>query len=256
MRKKLPRTNFLNTQFGIAVKDFGLQLRKSSAIQHPGSKGGEREDGLKNFLMERLPTRFSVVSGEVVDVHGNTSPQLDIMIYDKSVNFPLLSASTQVLPAEALLAAIEVKSTISNAEVIRCCEAARKLRKLRPYGKKLKGTDVGENPDSSARYYYGVFAYASDLVADSWKQNEHSRFKKADGGKHLVDLVYVLDRGIINVSEQKGRDEDENGGAITAFYFSILNFITREAGRRKETPYQQYTASENRSWVWLADTRS
>lgn len=114
-KKKLPRTPYLNPQFGAAVKDFGLSFLKTQSINHRGSKGTAREGVLGDFFREQLPGRYSVTEGEVVDLHGHTSPQLDLMFYDASVDFPFRTEGADILAAEALLSSIEVKSKLTNA---------------------------------------------------------------------------------------------------------------------------------------------
>jgi hypothetical protein len=61
----------------------------------------------------------------------------------------------------------------------------------------------------------------------------------------------VVERGFLNIAHRIGRREDEDGGAITSFYFSILNFIQREAHRRKDTPFDRYVTHATDAWVKL-----
>lgn len=249
--KKLPRSPYLNPAFSAAVKEFGIELIKTSAIKHRGNKGSEREKVLRDFFTERLPNRFAVTEGEIVDLYGNTSPQMDLIFYDQGVDFALNSGSTSILPAEAVLATIEVKSALNSTEVCSCVSAAKKLRNLKPHGKKLAGKDIGNSESRKARYLHCVFAYDSDIQCSNWLNSEGARFIAQCNGEHLIDSVYVVDRGIINIKDKIGRVEDDEGGAITNFYFSVLNFLQREAGRRKETPFERYTKSATAAWKKL-----
>jgi hypothetical protein len=70
-------------------------------------------------------------------------------------------------------------------------------------------------------------------------------------GEHLVDTVYVLNRGLLNLTNDRGRLEDADGSAITSFYFSLLNFIQREGGRRSDTPYSEYASLLGGRWESL-----
>ena len=67
----------------------------------------------------------------------------------------------------------------------------------------------------------------------------------------MPDGYYILNRGLLNIAANIGMPEDANGGAITNFYFSILNFVQRESKRRKATPYYHYVTHQNRSWSKL-----
>lgn len=54
-------------------------------FDHPTAKGDGREDLLRRFLAERVGTTFGVSKAEVVDSEGNTSGELDVVIFDQSV---------------------------------------------------------------------------------------------------------------------------------------------------------------------------
>jgi hypothetical protein len=249
-KRRLPRSQFLNSRFGAALQEFGIALKKSSAINHPVSKGSSREESLRAFFRERLPTSYAVAEGEVVDLNGRVSPQLDLVFYDQSRNFALIANKIQVLPAEALLASIEVKSVLTKSEIEKSARAVRKLPELQPFGQPLGGTDIGDGPSAArtARYFHCVFAYDTDLSLGNWLNWEAARFSSFCEDEHLFDSAYVLNRGVINLPGNVAKLEDENGGAITNFYFSILTFLLREEGRRPNTPYDRYVTHETKDW--------
>jgi hypothetical protein len=241
-----------NTRFAAALNHFGAALLETSGIAHKGIKGTKREDAFRNFLAERLPKRYGVASGEVVDQLNTIGPQLDVLVYDQTRDFSFSDGTIHVLPAEALLVSIEVKTKLDANEIRKCCEAARKLRTLKPFKVALGGKDLGAE-NTNARYLHCVFAYETDLVdSPSWLKTEAQRFAShTSAEEHLIDNVYVLRRGLLNLSRNRGRTEDDKGSAITSFYFSILNFIEREGNRRKETPYQDYASFLSGRWVSL-----
>lgn len=214
-----------NNRFAAALSHFGTALLETSGIRHSGIKGSKREDTFRNFLIQRMPKRYGVASGEVVDQLNTAGPQLDALIFDQTRDFSFSDGDVQVLPAEALLASIEVKSKLSADEIEKCCNAARKLRALRPFKKPLGGTDVGRLTDQSnnhARYLHCVFAYDTDLTEATWMQSETERFRKNGcRSEHLIDAVYVLSRGLINLGHSRGRLEDEHGSALQVFIFQF-----------------------------------
>lgn len=245
----LPRSPYLNARFAAAIEHFGADLKASASIAHSVIKGGEREQSLTGFMRERLPERFGVATGEVVDLNGRTSPQLDILIYDRYADFAFNGGSQSIIASEALLASVEIKSKLTSLEVAKCADAARKLRQLRPHNRELGGRDVGKlDGKKRARYMHCVFAFDTDLKISKWPKNEVTRFDAELGSEHLIDAAYILGRGIINFNYRKARSEDGSGGAITSFYFSILNFVLREADRRRPTPYDRYVTHNVKSW--------
>jgi hypothetical protein len=252
-RKALPRSPYLNSRFAAAMEEFGIAFKKSSRTKHKGNRGRAREASLAQFFQERLPKVFAVVEGEVVDLNGAVSPQLDLMFYNQTDNFPFEVQGSHILPAEALLASVEVKSKLDNGELKKSVAAAKRLRSLQPYGRALSGTNVGSTPNNAtvARYYHCIFAYDSNLAKKNWMKKEYARILKHAGTQHLIDAVYVLNKGLLNIPARNGQAEDGKGAAITNFYFSILNFIRRENDRRKDTPYKRYVTHPTRAWTKL-----
>ena len=59
------------------------------------------------------------------------------MIYDCLHNVPVYSGEALILPAEALLASVEVKSRLTQQELTKSVMAAAKLKKLRPFKRDL-----------------------------------------------------------------------------------------------------------------------
>lgn len=67
----------------------GLQKQMSAQlstnrdfIEHPGSKGDALENAWIEWLRKYLPSRYCVDKAIVIDHEGNTSQQIDIVIYD------------------------------------------------------------------------------------------------------------------------------------------------------------------------------
>ena len=253
LRKAHAVPTFAST-FVSALREFSNAFFETTDVSHTTVKGTLREIPLAVYLNKRLPSIYKVASGVVVDLLNNESPQLDVLIYDQTKNFPFQAGGTVViLPAEALLASVEVKSQLNSTEVAKCVTAAHKLRELRPFNKPLGGQDIGDplRSKTQARFFHCVFAMSSDLSAENWASAEYARFARSDAKQsHNVDLVYVLHRGLINIRERKVLPENKDTGqAFLNFYFSMLNFIDRENGRRGPTPYASYAAKMGGRWI-------
>jgi hypothetical protein len=92
------------------------QARAIGVFDHPTAKGDGREDLLRRFLTERVGTTFGVSKAEIVDSEGNTSGELDVVIFDQSVASSLsVLGERRVVRAEAVAVTIEVKSHFSPA---------------------------------------------------------------------------------------------------------------------------------------------
>lgn len=223
-------------------------------INHSLTKGEEREDPLIEFLNDNLPKKFSVVKGEVVDLFNSSSPQIDIMIYDNSRNIPLYSGGSCILPAEALLASIEIKSKLTQDETKKILKSVEKLKSLKPFRQALDKVVTGrsENDKVICRYYHCVFAYDTDISETDWITKEITRIRNVAEEEviesTLIDQIFVLNKGLINVAHSIGKGSDNNTETFLYFYMNLVNFLERENGRRKTVPYLEYAGNVTRGY--------
>lgn len=94
------------------------QLEFAEDIEHNPTKGELRETAIRSSLRGIIPTGFDVCSGFVTDAYGTTSPQLDIVLYQKGTVSPVfLQNEAAIIPIESFRTAIEVKSTLRTADL-------------------------------------------------------------------------------------------------------------------------------------------
>jgi len=84
-------------------------------ITHPGSKGDALENAWIEWLQKYLPNRYSIEKAIVIDCEGNTSQQIDIVIYDNWFTpFIFSQNGFHYIPAEGVYAIFEVKPDIQG----------------------------------------------------------------------------------------------------------------------------------------------
>ena len=100
-------------------------------ITHPGSKGDSLENAWIEWLRTYLPSRYCVDKAIVIDSDGNTSHQIDIVIYDNMYTPFIFSQNDfHYIPAEGVYAIFEVKPDIyGNIEYV--CDKIESVRQLR-----------------------------------------------------------------------------------------------------------------------------
>jgi hypothetical protein len=229
-------TEPVSSAFKSAALEIASAFLKSEPFRHAATKGSEREIPVQEFFRKNLPGTYNVARGEVVDLCESHSPQLDIMIFDGQRNFPLLSGESCILPAEAFLVGIEVKSLLSRKELSVSLESASKLRKLRPFRMDLSSPrEAGKAADKKSRYFYCLFAYNTDIAANDWLSKEHARLVDVANSLKIqdsvIDRLYVANRGLIHPDAKRGIMEEANSGvALLNLYMHILNFLARENG--------------------------
>src|SRR5882724_4680825 len=84
----------------------------------PFDRGQPRETAVREFLSTRLPGRYGVGEGIVIDTSGGQSRQCDVVIYDRE-RTPILSSETAVTiwPFESVYAVAQVKSKLTRSEL-------------------------------------------------------------------------------------------------------------------------------------------
>lgn len=119
------------------LSDVAKEMRaKSAAIRrdfssHRLSAGENREHLVAKFLTDHLPRKFGVSGGMVFSHDGMFSKQADLVIVDEQDNAPLYPSSRHKLwPVEAVYALIEVKTTLSPADLTDAVGKCRRFKSL------------------------------------------------------------------------------------------------------------------------------
>jgi hypothetical protein len=100
-----------------------------SDLNHKLTKGELRELFVTNILESFLTNQFDIGSGIIINQSGIQSNQTDIIIYDNRILPPFIKEQhIGVYPAESVIATIEVKSNLTNLELLKAEEAARRLK--------------------------------------------------------------------------------------------------------------------------------
>lgn len=100
---------------GKLSKDFDALER---TVRFAPAKGIPAEDLVRRFLSERLPKRYGVGQGTVINDRGDQSRQCDVIVYDV-LACPIVEyhAEHLFLPVESVYAVIEVKSSLTSNEL-------------------------------------------------------------------------------------------------------------------------------------------
>jgi hypothetical protein len=174
------------------------------AVQHPGLKGAFFEETFRGFLREYLPKSLDISTGVLVDAHGNSSRQVDVIVSD-AAKTPILyrSGDVRVIPVECVYAIIEVKAYLDNNEIDGILKNMKSVRALE---KKSYYKPAGPVRTSSKLYgkewemwptTYFVFAFDSTELNTlaSYIEQKHKEERLPEWSR--IDTVCVLDKGVI-----------------------------------------------------------
>lgn len=232
---------------------------QADAVRHRPSKGRAREHPVRVFLGGQLPDRFGFLSGEAIDFYGNRTPQLDLIVYDRMRVGPFFAAGEDgLIPAEAILATIEVKSVVNRDAMDQFTKSVAELHRLRPYKNSFVfARPGGAKDDGAPRVQSTLFGYGSDLREEGWARSELERARECISENACpvrgVDRIVVLDRGVILPAEGEAIIKSAQTGVLRTWFFHLVNFLTREAERRRAFPWSAYAdPTEDESRVELA----
>ena len=171
---------------------------------HKGLKGTCREQFVHQFLSQHIPSLYEVLSGEIVDSDGRTSPQQDVIIHNPSIPKMTTSPLTSVVLAEGAVAAIEVKSQLkSKEEIVEVLMEVGQVKALKKeessgfYRPTALENDGKAWEDNSVRSI--VIAYESGSM-ELFKTTLGEFYAKSQP-RECVDLIILLDRGVIGKSD-------------------------------------------------------
>ena len=84
-------------------------------VPHSPTVGALREEYLSEFFRELVPNSVSITSGFIADAAGNISPQLDLIVTQKS-SLPLITMKDglSIVPVESAILVAEIKSTLTT----------------------------------------------------------------------------------------------------------------------------------------------
>jgi len=104
----------------------------SRSIIHSGLTGRLREIIVGDLLKPWLNPHLKTATGVIIDHYGNQSKQIDVIVYDERITPPILLNNQEgFVPCHAVVATIEVKSTLSSGTVKDAIENARSVKLLK-----------------------------------------------------------------------------------------------------------------------------
>lgn len=124
--------DFLKTALIEVENEFRSHLqRKRKTITHDGTLGDAVEDDWIALLKQYLPARYCVAKAFAIDHQGNTTDQLDCLIYDAHFTPALFGKDRHLyVPAEAVYATFEIKQSVNAAHLRAAAKKAASIRRL------------------------------------------------------------------------------------------------------------------------------
>jgi Domain of unknown function (DUF6602) len=183
-----------------------LSLRESrTKFHHSGNLGEANEAAFRNFLRAHLPPKYRLGDGEVIDMAGRRSHQMDVIVADEEQPFEVkVNDPAQLMIIEGVSAAAEVKTTLKTTELRDCLEKGRSFKSLEAIlggSTTLAPTEIDGNPNSDLPRFYQhrpFFAFAYEGAIDIGTLGEmlsKEGYSPERDAVPALDAVFILDKG-------------------------------------------------------------
>jgi hypothetical protein len=108
------------------------EAEQAGLLEHSSMVGSAREFLIKRVLKSILPSIIHFGTGKVIDSAGNTSRQMDIILFDPRFPKFEIESGIGMYPLEGIIATIEVKSTLTVKSLREALENTWSLIQLTP----------------------------------------------------------------------------------------------------------------------------
>ena len=205
-----------------------------SGLDHAVLRGSLREAFVRDLLRPVLPARLGFAHGLIASAYEEQSTEQDVVIFDSdALPTVLLDGVNGLIPIEAALYSIEVKSCLNNALLKETHDKAARLSTIHH----LPSPD-GVTPEHVIPC---LFAWDSDLVSQS--SNELERYKKlvSDQSNPPLRAICIVGRGYwFFTSRWNGIEADNEFAEVKAFIAGIFDTYERVASTRVRVGLGQY----------------
>jgi len=217
----------LKQMFSGLQKQMTSQLNTNREfITHPGSKGDALENAWIEWLQKYLPNRYSVDKAIIIDHEGNTSHQIDVVIYDNWFTpFIFSQNGFHYIPAEGVYAVFEVKPDINGSAggqnyIEYAAEKIESVRVLKRTSTNIINAGTKINPRGLTKIIGGILTSTNSFTHD----NNHTIEKhlNTQNGYKGIDIGCIADYGSFYI--------DYNGKE---------NFDTKDFDQRIKDYYEQ-----------------
>jgi hypothetical protein len=189
-------------------------------LAQPGAKGDASEINWLKMLEEHLPHRYQAHKAFIIDSNGDSSDQIDIVIYDRQYTPLLYNRDGQMfIPAESVYGVFEVKQELDKGNIEYAGKKAASVRKLTRTSTIIPHAGGNYGPKPLFSLIAGILTYENKwnppfgkpLVKVLQEQPEIER----------LDLGCAVASGAFEVIYRRGENVEirHNEGEITLIYF-------------------------------------
>ena len=195
---------------------------------HQGTKGEATEASWIHLLQEYLPNRYAIERAMVVDSNGETSQQIDIVIFDRQYTpFVINYEGLIYIPAESVYAVFEVKQDISKEHIEYASEKVQSVRRLLRTSALITDHTGETRKKALFEIPAGILTLSSSWkpgLGDSFEEAIKNSWSEVHGRIHLGCVL--CEGGFRVVSENDGLTIEKSDPDASLMYFLMSLFKT------------------------------
>jgi hypothetical protein len=242
-------------------------------ITHTGSKGDALENAWIEWLRNYLPKRYSVDKVIVIDCEGNTSHQIDIVIYDSWFTpFMFSQNGFHYIPAEGVYAVFEVKPDIKGTSdgksyIEYAGEKIESVRKLKRTSTTMINSGQKMKPRGLTKIIGGILTSTNSFYHNNENKTIETKIKEL---KNLtaIDIGCIADYGCFYVDYSGDEDSkiddfekrikdyyikrdfksitfSEKDSSLVAFFLQLTKYLQQSIGTIPAIDLNAYSKSVN-----------
>ena len=184
-------------------KVLATQAEAAGIFDHPDNIGEAREVFMNHFLKNNLPPHLRLWTGEIIDhtvtpTNQKRRHQVDLAVARDDVPvFRVDEDAAALMPCEAVLATIEVKSQLTKEHAFSAFRAIQAWRAMERSG----GAGIALVRAPPSRIINYIFAFKGPTIETLAAYMREFSDKNAVPLGHLFDVCVVLNRGTIIVND-------------------------------------------------------
>jgi hypothetical protein len=209
--------------------------RAVTSITHPVVKGTIQEILLRELFRPLAPSDVGIGTGQIVTLDNRQSSQQDVLIYDRRILPPaLFEGTTGLFPVESVLAAVEVKTKLTAAELREAHKNAAEVNGYTYYHGDGESTRIVKHAISE------VFALDSDLAASG--KTELDRYREIDPTDDPpLRAICVVGRGYwFYDREWRFEPPNDDHEEVLKFIAGLFDMFIKVAQTRPHPGFSRY----------------
>lgn len=211
----------LQTLFKALQQNMITEASFSDYHEHPTDKGDNTEACWIKWFNENLPNRYIASKAKVIDCEGNTSDQIDIVIYDGQYSYLAFNKNNVLyIPAESVYAVFEVKQVVNKSNIEYAEKKAASVRRLKRTSAPIPYAGGIYDPKEPPHIIAGVLARKTE-----WKCTFGSSFKRniiAVKEEEQLDCGCILECGAFFLDKERRLKTSNEEESLVYFFLQLL----------------------------------